>query len=146
MHAVRSISRQWMPVRTEDQSFDEQLKTLCQNMEHPGASHIHYTKNGQGALPDERSTRFLLRIVQELMHNALRHSAAWHIWVTLTWEPGRLLLEVEDDGTHVTRLQQAIDRLQSKHNTLRMRALSIGAQLRYEKGKKGLLARVELPL
>jgi signal transduction histidine kinase len=40
----------------------------------------------------------ILRIAQEALANALRHSQAEHVAVRLRAEAGRLLLEVEDDG------------------------------------------------
>src|SRR5688572_33237756 len=65
---------------------------------------------------------YLYRIVQELIHNAFKHSAAWHIWVRLKWQPKKLVIEVEDDGSGFNKVSEFIDRLRKKHNTLRLRS------------------------
>lgn len=141
--SVRRISRQLMPVHMEGQTFCDRIKTLCQNMEYAGASHIHFQTQGTELSINPQAERYLHRIIQELIHNAFRHSSAWHIWVTLTWNHYTLVIEVEDDGTSVTHLQEFISKLQGKYNTLKMRVQTIGATISYQKGKNGLLARVD---
>jgi signal transduction histidine kinase len=47
---------------------------------------------------DAARDREVLRIAQEALQNALRHSQARHVAVRLHADNGRLLLEVEDDG------------------------------------------------
>jgi signal transduction histidine kinase len=47
---------------------------------------------------DPSRDRELLRIAQEALQNALRHSEATHVAVRLKRQDGVLLLEVEDDG------------------------------------------------
>jgi signal transduction histidine kinase len=88
---------------------------------------------------------YLFRIVQELVHNAFKHSAAWHVWVRLTWEAQKLIIEVEDDGSGFSKIPEFIDRLKKKHNSLKMRTLAIGAKISYLQGEKGLMAHVEYP-
>ena len=48
-------------------------------------------------LPEEQS-KDLLRIVQEALANTWRHSGASHAWVAAGTSPGRLWVEVSDDG------------------------------------------------
>jgi signal transduction histidine kinase len=48
--------------------------------------------------PDSMRDREVLRIVQEALQNALRHSRAEHVMVRMSSENGHLLLEVSDDG------------------------------------------------
>jgi PAS domain S-box-containing protein len=48
-------------------------------------------------LPEEQS-KDLLRIVQEALANTRRHSGASHAWVAAGTSPGRLWVEVSDDG------------------------------------------------
>jgi signal transduction histidine kinase len=47
----------------------------------------------------EHQDAALYRVAQEALHNALRHSGAAHIGVTLSRRPRRVVLEVADDGT-----------------------------------------------
>jgi len=144
--AIRKISRQLMPVRMEEDSFQSTIGILCQNMARTGTEHIHFECSGDQQSIPPATEMYLYRIVQELIHNAFKHSAAWHIWVRLQWSPSSLMLEVEDDGTGFHKIEEFIDRLRKKNNTLKMRTKVIGASITYIQGKKGLLARVNLPL
>lgn len=142
INSVRRISRRLMPVSNEDDTFTSQLSILCQNMEHPGANHIHFESSGVEIGLEKTVSKHLYRIVQELIHNAFKHSSAWHIWVRLQWREGQLVIEVEDDGTAFAKMQDVIRQLKKKNNSLRMRAESIKARIEYSEGLKGLLARI----
>jgi signal transduction histidine kinase len=48
-------------------------------------------------LPEEHKT-CVYRIVQEALHNSVRHSGAHNVQVAVRQEEGRLLLSIEDDG------------------------------------------------
>ena len=48
-------------------------------------------------LPEEHKT-CVYRLVQEALHNVVRHAGARHVKITVRQEPDRLLLTVEDDG------------------------------------------------
>lgn len=146
IHAVRNISRRLLPAQMDGETLDKTLQILCQNMEHPGAGHIHFENKGTPATLDPQTERYLFRIVQELIHNALKHSSAWHIWTRLKWEPTKLTVEVEDDGTGFSKIPDYIEKLKKKNNTLKLRSTIIGARISYSQGEKGLLASVHLNL
>jgi signal transduction histidine kinase len=144
VQSVRKISRQLMPVRMDDDSFQKGIEMLCQNMER-GTEHVHFESHGDEQKLPPQSETYLYRVVQELVHNAFKHSSAWHIWVRLTWSSKKLVLEVEDDGTGFNQMDEFIGRLRMKHNSLRMRTQVIGASIKYSRGEKGLIARIECP-
>jgi signal transduction histidine kinase len=142
-NTVRRISRRLIPVNFEGDSFHDEILLLCQNMEFPGVSNIHLEFDGEESNIPGDVRRYLYRIIQELIHNAFRHSAAWHIWVRLKWASTTLVIEVEDDGTAFAKETEMVNSLKRKYNTLRMRSQAIGADLRYKRAEKGLLARVK---
>ena len=144
--SIRRISRQLMPVYTGGGSFKEEVQVLSQNMERPGAGNIHLSFKGEEELIDSVNRLYILRIIQELIHNALKHSSAWHIWVRIEWIDGVLRVEVEDDGAGFHKISEFIDTLKKKNNTLKMRSRTLGAALTYHQGLKGLLARLEYKL
>lgn len=144
IHVVRNISRRLLPMKMEGETLDKTLKMLCQNMEHPGTGHIHFENLGKPETLESQTERYLFRIVQELIHNAFKHSSAWHIWVRLQWDPNHLTIEVEDDGTGFSKIPEFIERLKRKNNTLKLRSTIIGANISYAQGEKGLLATVVL--
>lgn len=145
VQSVRRISRQLLPARMDDDSFQTSINMLCQNMERPGSSTIHFEAHGTERNIPALAEIYLSRIIQELIHNSLKHSSAWHIWVRLSWFDTRLVIEVEDDGTGFSKVNESIESLKKKHNTLRMRSLAIGARIAFIPGRKGLLARIQYP-
>lgn len=144
IHAVRNISRRLLPVKMEGDTLVKTLEILCQNMEHPGSGHIHFESEGSTVSLENHIERYIFRIVQELIHNAFKHSSAWHIWVRLYWTSEKLIIEVEDDGTGFSKIPEFLERLRRKNNTLKLRSTIIGAHIDYLQGKKGLLARLEV--
>ena len=146
IHVVRNISRRLLPAKMEGETLDKTLELLCQNMEHPGTGHIHFENHGTPISLEHQTERYLFRIVQELIHNAFKHSSAWHVWVRLQWASDHLSIEVEDDGTGFSKIPEFIKRLKRKNNTLKLRSTIIGADLHYTQGEKGLLAKITLPM
>ena len=141
---IKNISRQLLPTPNEGDMFIDRIDALCQNMQRAGLTHIHFQNDGEHRALNPTIEKHLFRIIQELINNAFKHSSAWHIWVRLTWELKKLVLEVEDDGSGFSKIPDYVVRLQKKHNTLRMRANIIQASLTYTQGEKGLLARLDL--
>ena len=144
IHTVRNISRRLLPARMDGETLDKTLQILCQNMEHPGTGHIHFDNQGLPFGLQPQVERYLFRIVQELVHNAFKHSSAWHIWVRLKWDSPKLSIEVEDDGTGFSKIPDYLQQLKRKNNTLKLRANIIGAVIHYSQGEKGLVAKIKL--
>ncbi|HLZ16347.1 MAG TPA: ATP-binding protein [Cyclobacteriaceae bacterium] len=142
--SVRNISRNLMPSGVKGEKLSRDLGVLCENLERPDQGRVHYENFGEEIELGKIAKRYLHRIVQELVHNAFKHSSAWHVWVTLRWAGREMTLEVEDDGTAFHVMQDRIALLENKFNTLKMRSMAIGAELNYHQGAKGLLARLVL--
>lgn len=143
--SLKRVSRQLMPAKNENESFATTVEQLCGNMAKTRTAHIKFQQHGFERPVLQSRQGHMYRIVQELLHNAFRHSYAWHVWVSLYWEPGCLAIEVEDDGTGVNNLDEVINQFRIKRNTLKMRCNLLGATLCYSRGEQGLLARVEIP-
>ena len=143
VNAVRRISRRLMPVKMDGDSFHKRVNVLCQNLERPGGGTIHFESSGQEKQIPDLVEVYFYRMIQELIHNALRHSYAWHIWVRILWEESHLTIEVEDDGTGFLKIPEFMASLKKKYNTLRMRSEVIGAKIQYLHGQRGLLAKVK---
>ncbi|MFM7851142.1 MAG: sensor histidine kinase [Flammeovirgaceae bacterium] len=140
--AVRRLSQQLMPVPLAGQPFQKSIERLCQSLQLPSQGNVHLTCEGtEQAMPDTTKL-YLYRVVQELIHNAFKHSSAWHVWVRLRWLHNALQLEVEDDGTAFSTLEETVAQLGNKYNTLKMRTQAIKASLHYRQGEKGLVALV----
>ncbi len=144
--AVRRVSRRLMPLTMEGDSFRTSIEVLCQNMESTKSGNVHFESTGEEKSISAIDQTHLYRIIQELIHNAFKHSSAWHIWVRLKWEANGIVVEVEDDGTGVHHIPKFVDRLRKKYNTLKMRSRVLGASITYQHGHRGLLAKVALSL
>jgi signal transduction histidine kinase len=143
---VRAISQRLNPGHISGDSFGNTIAQLCESMQRPGNGHIIYKSIGDEQPLGQLGFNYLYRIIQELIHNAFKHSAAWKIDVTITWVTSALIITVEDDGTAYAKMDGITSALQHKRNTLQMRSQAISATVHYEKGKKGLLVTVTYPL
>lgn len=143
--SIRAISRQLIAVPVDGESFHHSIDMLCQNMERPGGLHIRLESEGTEANMPTFVKGYVYRIIQELIHNAFKHSSGWHIWVRLLWKEQGITVEVEDDGSGFARISESLSLLKKKYNTLTMRSRAIGATLTFERGKQGLLARLLCP-
>jgi signal transduction histidine kinase len=93
-------------------------------------------------MPEEHKTG-VYRIVQEALHNAVRHAEAHHVQVTVRREDGRLQVSVEDDG-------KGFDAARTKGMGLlgiEERVSRLGGQFTVESHSgRGTALRVTLPL
>lgn len=83
----------------------------------------------------------VLRVAQEALHNALRHSGAGRVLVRLTYEDGKLALTVSDDGSGFEQAESRGLGLVS----MRDRAESVGGMMTVESVLgQGTTVRVEV--
>jgi signal transduction histidine kinase len=71
----------------------------------------------------------VLRIAQEALHNALRHSGAGHVGVHLSESRGRIALEVSDDGSGFTPDDPALRSRSLGLTSMEERAQRLGGAL-----------------
>lgn len=143
IQSVRRISRKLLPEHTQHESLVTSIQLLCQSLERPGMGNIYFDNSGTEQEIQAFSRAYIYRIIQELIHNAFKHSSAWHVWVRLKWQQKQLSIEVEDDGSGFNKISEFIGRLRKKNNTLKLRSTVIGAAISYHHGQKGLLAKVD---
>jgi two-component system sensor histidine kinase NreB len=93
-------------------------------------------------LPEGRS-RDLLRIVQEALANTRRHSGASHAWVAAGTSPGKLWVEVSDDGRGFDQARMSAG---TGTRGMRERARALGGELVISsKPDGGTRVRFEMP-
>ncbi len=138
--SIRRITRRLLP-EMEIGSFTGMMRELCRREEKPGVAFIRFKSEGQEVPINESHQPHLLRIVQELINNATKHTLAWHIEVRLDWKPDEFQIEVEDDGKRFEDLAEKM-RKPGTFATLRMRTSRIGAHIRFAQGFNGTKAIV----
>ncbi len=80
---------------------------LGQLVEHlPAPPQVHLVIQEHARAGSVAQAETLLRVVQEALTNAIRHSGARNVWVDLAREGGQLRLRVHDDGRVVLPLEE----------------------------------------
>lgn len=95
--SVHDLSHELHPAKLRLIGLVSALQGLRSEVSQPGVSISFTHDNVPPALPEDVSL-CLFRIVQEALHNAMKHSGAKHLSVDLRAGPGGLTLTVADDG------------------------------------------------
>ncbi|MGN0020103.1 MAG: ATP-binding protein [Sphingobacterium hotanense] len=122
---LRQTAHNLEPTVLKNYGFEEAMRQFCQQMS-SSAIEINFYSRGLEALKDKNIVLTLLRMIQELITNAVKHADATQIIVQAGLEDGFLLIEVEDDG-------KGFDTKQVKRNmglnNLESRVKSLGGRL-----------------
>lgn len=119
-------------------------QTVRQLNEEPGPPIHDHIRSGLPDLPADAEHN-LLRVAQEALHNARRHSGAETIHLTLDHHPGTLLLEIRDNGRGFNPSHAPTGHFGLQG--MKERALKLGAEFSLETGPdSGTTIRVQLPL
>ena len=90
-------------------------------------------------VPDDEHAVTLVRAVQEIATNTIRHAQADNLWIRLTIDDGSLLLSAHDDGIGARTVTPG-----NGLRGLRERAEAVGGCLEVD-GSSGFRVRVALP-
>lgn len=95
---TRLLAQGLFPTELERSGLITALERLCAELEQVYAVKCE-TKLNECGLPSGRPSLHVYRIVQEAIHNSVRHGEARRIQVHLTRQHGRVELCISDDGT-----------------------------------------------
>ncbi|MFH8886636.1 GAF domain-containing sensor histidine kinase [Streptomyces californicus] len=142
---LRAAVVELRPAALDEDGLIATLRTQVQVLDRAHAADVAFESRGVRALPAAQEEA-LLRVAQEALHNALRHSGAEHVTVTLTRRGPATVLRVSDDGrgfdpTAVRRAGRHLGLVSMRH-----RASSVGGRLTVasEPGK-GATIEMEVP-
>jgi signal transduction histidine kinase len=120
--------------------------------------HVEVLRRVQGGVPDVEveldgeppaeggRDRELLRIAQEALQNAIRHSGATRVVLRLEASEGRLVLEVRDDGSGFDPQATAVRGRRLGLSSMEERARRLGGELTISSGAgAGTTVRLEAP-
>ncbi len=97
---MRRVAHNMMPEVLLRYGLDAALKDYTTEINNSGIIKIIYQSMGIEKKGLEQSSLLALyRIVQELISNAIKHAAASEVLVQIFWESGKLVVNVEDNGT-----------------------------------------------
>lgn len=142
MDELLTVARQLRPTALDDLGLKAAIGGQVELLARPGVETGFICEGDPGGL-DPDTQLVIYRVSQEALGNAIRHSDAGRIEVTLKRNGDRVLLEVADDGTGFTFAES---------NTglglggMRERALLIGGELEIEsRPGRGTTVRLTVP-
>ncbi|MEE1941506.1 GAF domain-containing sensor histidine kinase [Streptomyces sp. TRM 70361] len=95
---LRAAVVELRPAALDDDGLAAALRTQVQVLDRAHTASVTFDSAGVRALPAAREEA-LLKVAQEALHNALRHSGARRVAVSLTRRGTAVVLRVTDDGS-----------------------------------------------
>lgn len=138
---VHQLSHGIMPVQIDTEALHSSLEELANATNMPPAVYCDFDCPGPVVILDNSTATHLYRIAQEAVNNAIRHSHAGRICISLQQKGDELVLEVSDDGIGIDEAHSRIAMAQKEHGmglrTMRYRAGMIGGVLQVERRQTG---------
>ncbi|UUU34931.1 GAF domain-containing sensor histidine kinase [Streptomyces sp. CA-210063] len=142
---LRAAVVELRPAGLDEDGLVATLRTQIHVLDRAHSARVTFSGRGARALPAAQEEA-MLRVAQEALHNALRHSGAEHVDVTLDRHGGGAVLRVTDDGAGFD--SQAVRRA-GRHLglvSMRDRAGGVGGRLTVESAPgKGTTIEMEVP-
>lgn len=142
---LRAAVVELRPAGLDEDGLVATLRTQVQVLDRAHTAHVTFASHGVRALPAAQEEA-LLRVAQEALHNALRHSGAEHVDVTLTRVGQGAGLCVTDDGRG---FEPGTVRRAGRHLglvSMRDRAAGVGGSLTVTSAPgKGTAIEMEVP-
>ncbi|MFI5807316.1 GAF domain-containing sensor histidine kinase [Streptomyces sp. NPDC051561] len=142
---LRAAVVELRPAGLDEDGLVATLRTQIQVLDRAHSAHVVFDSRGVKALPSAQEEAFL-RVSQEALHNALRHSGAARVDVVLEKRDDSVRLTVADDGSG---FEPADVRRAGRHLglvSMRDRASGIGGTLTVQSAPgKGTTITMEAP-
>ncbi|MET9372362.1 GAF domain-containing sensor histidine kinase [Streptomyces griseoflavus] len=142
---LRAAVVELRPAALDEDGLVATLRTQVQVLDRAHTARVTFTGHGVRALPAAQEEA-LLRVAQEALHNALRHSGGDRVDVTLERRGGGAVLRVSDDGSG---FETPVVRRAGRHLglvSMRDRASGVGGRLTVESAPgKGTTIEMEVP-
>ncbi|WP_028803276.1 GAF domain-containing sensor histidine kinase [Streptomyces sp. 142MFCol3.1] len=142
---LRAAVVELRPTALDEDGLVATLRNQIQVLDRAHSARVGFSSRGVRALPAAQEEA-LLRVAQEALHNALRHSGAARVDVTLEKHGPGAVLRVTDDGSG---FEPAATRSAGRHLglvSMRDRASGVGGNLTVESAPgKGTTIEMEVP-
>lgn len=139
--SVHELCQGIMPVRPDTGSLQTSLEELALSTHMPPTIHCRFECPWPVVISDNATATHLFRIAQEAVNNALKHSQASEIVISLKQGGKEIILEVFDNGIGIDETYRRIAEAKEGHGmgmrTMRYRAGIIGGSLQIERRKAG---------
>jgi signal transduction histidine kinase len=95
---VRGISNNLMPAVLQEFGLEVALNQICKEITNNSSINIIFDSQLTDKEPDKRISTYIFRIAQEALNNAVKHSGASEVVVTLIGTDKIINLMIQDDG------------------------------------------------
>lgn len=134
---ARRFVRDWAPPDLESGSLDQALEALCARTTADSGLRAHVTTSGSPVpLPSGHEVA-LWRIAQQAVANAVQHSGASHVELTLSFMGTEVALDVVDDGQGFVPAGDGASAGGFGLATMRSRARALGGTFTVESERDG---------
>jgi len=138
---VHQLSHGIMPVQIDAEALQSSLEELARSTNMPPSVNCRFDCPVPVIVSDNSTATHLYRIAQEAVNNAIRHSHAGWICISLLQKGDELVLEVIDDGIGIDEAFSRIALARKDHGmglrTMRYRAGMIGGVLQIQRREPG---------
>jgi signal transduction histidine kinase len=142
---LRAAVIELRPAALDEDGLVATLRTQIQVLDRAHSARVTFASHGVRALPAAQEEA-VLRVAQEALHNALRHSGAGRVDVTLEKRGPGTVLRVSDDGSG---FEPTATRAAGRHLglvSMRDRSSGVGGTLSVESAPgKGTTIEMEVP-
>ena len=138
---VHQLSHGIMPVQIDAEALQSSLAELAASTHMPPTISCRFDCPRPVVVSDNSAATHLYRIAQEAVNNALRHSQAAEICISLQQNQNAILLEVSDDGVGIDEAYSRVVAARKDHGmglkTMQYRAGMLGGTLQVERRETG---------
>lgn len=129
MNRLRKMAHNLRPAALDDMGLIPALEGLCNDFSRQLKGSIGFREEGELPPVSDEAKIVLYRFVQEALTNAVKHSQASEVRVTVSSDDGTVCTEVKDDGVGFDRAEtmEGIGLL-----SMRERLESVGGELKIE--------------
>ena len=154
LQRTRQYAHNSYPVDLENVGLDGSLANLCSSFEQQSGIKCHYEWNISEQIVFDKTQKLnIFRIVQEALHNVMKHSKAKNVWVCcstgLEKKQEYIYVTVKDDGIGISK--EKINNFGIGLNSMQYRANQIGAEFNIVvpepvEGHKGPGTKIEIKM
>lgn len=143
---MRSISNNLFPIVLERKGLIYAMNETIDNIGNPGGLNIQFSYDDIPELPQDKSVN-LYRILQEIIHNTIKHAKASDLKIEITLNNGTLYIVSGDNGQGFDHDSQIMEGSGSGLRSMLSRTEIMGGEMFIESGKKkGTKFIFEIPL
>ncbi len=141
LQATRQYAHNSFPVEVENLGLKNSISNLCNSVEKQSGIKCNYDwKLKDNLISDSTAKLNIFRIIQEALHNVMKHSKASKVDVILFEKNNQIFIQIKDDGCGIKNKETGLG-----FNSMQYRANQIGASFEIlSEEKKGTTVQVIL--